>query len=44
MSQPQQHQLRFEYKKIKDQANAIEEQKKAIKKMIEQQKYKGHNQ
>ena len=44
MSQPQQHQLRFEYKKIKDQADAIEEQRKAIEEMIKQQKDKGHNQ
>jgi len=44
MSQPQQHKLRFEYKKIKDQTDAIEKQRKAIEKMIEQQKYKGHNQ
>jgi len=44
MSQPQQHQLRFEYKKIKDQEDAIEKQRKAIEKMIKQQKDKGHNQ
>ena len=44
MTQPQSHQLRFEEKKIKDQADAIEEQRKAIEKWIEQQQNKGHNQ
>ena len=40
----QKHQLRFEYKKIKDQADAIEAQRKAIEKMLEQQKDKGYDQ
>ena len=45
MSQPQQQQqLRFQNKKIKDQAASIEEQTKRIAEWIEQQQDPKHNQ
>jgi len=44
MSQPQQQQLRFQNKKIKDQTETIEEQTKRIAEWIEQQQDPKHNQ
>lgn len=45
MSQPQQQQqLRFQNKKIKDQAESIEEQTKRIAEWMEQQQDPKHNQ
>ena len=44
MAQPQQDQLRFQNKRVKDQAQTIAEQRKLIDEWIRQQQDPRHNQ